>query len=176
MASATLTFSQFSENLKAVHTGMIFAGGALSRSATVCASSVLNMVKVPDGATLLDFWARIHTGGASQTFEIGTSQTPSGIMAVTTLSVTFCYSATAENLVLSPTDYGVMGQGWIRCPGGTRGSAFDLMPTRISLSDDVQPASVWIQGRVGADCSDSAFFTFCLFYTMDGTIGHTTIR
>lgn len=174
MASATLTFSQLRPTPNAIHVGMTWAAGALSRSATVCASSVLNMVQVPNGATLLDFWLRVHTGGASQNIQIGTSNTPSGIMSITTLSQTFSHSGTAQGI------YGVFNQGYIRAPGGTAGTGAgatqDLMPVRISLSDDVQPASVWVQGRLGAGCSESAYFTFVLFYSTDGAPGHTTIR
>lgn len=178
MASVSLSFSQLVPQVKAVHTGIIAAGGALSTSAgltTICPSTVLNFCQVPNRATLLDFWIRIQTGGASQTLQIGTSQTPSGIMSVTTLSQTYSISTQSA----APAPYGVFNQGYIRAPGGTTGAVTgvtDLMPVRISISDDVSPASVWLQGRVGAGCSASAFFTFMVFYTMDGLTGHTTIR
>ena len=172
MASVTVTFSQLQDAVKSVHTGVIAAAGAISRSVTISASGVLNMVRVPNHSTLLDFWLKVHTGGASQTVQIGTSQTPSGIMSVTTLSQTYSISGQ----VAAPTAYGDNNTGVIRAPGGTKGGAIDLMPVRISLSDDVQPSSVWVQGRLGAAISASAFFTFCLFYTMDGLRGHTTIR
>lgn len=176
MASLTHTFSQFSDNLKAVHTGMICAGGALSRTTTICPSSVLNMVQVPHGATLLDFYLKIVQGGADQHVEIGTSNTPSGIMQLTTLTRTHSFSASISLDVLTLTVHGDNDRLYIRAPGGARGGTSDLMPVRISLSDDVQPASIWLQGRVAVGVSASAFFNFVLFYTMDGLTGHTTIR
>lgn len=169
MASVTTTFSVFGPGPKAVHTGVIVAGGHHSASATISASGVLRMVQVPDQATLVDFWLKVATGGADQTFEIGTSNTPSGIMAITTLTSTYSLSVgTAEEInIINNT---------LRAPGGTTGGTSDLMPVHVSLSDSVEPQSVWIQGRLTADASASAFFTFCLFYTMDGMPGRTNIR
>ena len=177
MATLSLTFSQLSAAGKSVHTGVNVIGGALSVSATVCPSTILHMVPVLNGATLLDFKLRIATGGADQTIQIGTSQTPSGIMSLTTLSQS--YSTSLSGQLVVPTTYGIFNQGWIQGFGGTTGlktGVTDLLPVRISLSDDVSPARIWVQGRVGVACSASAFFTFILFYTMDGLAGHTTIR
>lgn len=173
MASTTFTFSQLSPNVKATHTGLNVVGGALSQAAATSASSVFNMVQVPHGATLTDFWMKIHTGGADQTLEIGTSNTPSGIMTITTLTQTYSLSVgTGEEINI----YGDANRGVIRAPGGTSGGTADLMPVRISLSDDAAPSSVWVQGRLTVANSSSSFFTFTLFYTMDGMAGHTTIR
>ena len=180
MASATITFSEFRPNVNVVHTGVNVTGGSLSTSAaltTICPSTVMHMCRVPSGATLLDFWLRIQTGGASQTVQIGTSGSPSGIMSITTLSQTYSVSASSQLVVPSP--YGVFDQGWLRAPGGTRaatGATTNLMPVHISLSDDVQPRTVWVQGNLGAGVSASAFFTFLLYFTTDGLPGHTTIR
>jgi hypothetical protein len=175
MASATLTFSQFSPGVKKVHIGVAANGGHLSVATTVCPSTVLAMCQVASGTTLLDYWVRIQTGGASQTFQMGTSATPSGILSVLTLSQTYSISTQAA----APAQYGIFNQGVIRGGSGTTGLATavtNLMPTKISLSDDVQPSSVYIQGNVGAGCSASAFFTAMFFYTNDGTAGRTTIR
>lgn len=172
---ATFTASQLNSNTKAVHTGVIVAGSALSLSVTGTASSIILLSKVPSGATLLDWWMRIHTGGASQTVKLGTSASPSGIMSITTLSQTYSTSLSGQAIV--PTPYGVFNQGWFRAPGGTAGATTnDLMPVRISLSDDAQPREVWIQATLGVAISASAFLTWTLFYTMDGLTGHTTIR
>lgn len=168
MASATLTLSQLSPNLKSVHVGINTAGGA-TQTAPSSASSILNICKLPNGATIVDFWASVANGGADQTFQMGTSSTPSGIMSVTTLSTTYTLSVgTAEEVnIVNKT---------IRAPGGTTGSVPNLMPIRISLSDDVQPSSVWIQGRFSVAASSSALVTVLFFYTMDGLAGRTTIR
>ena len=168
---ATFTASQLASNVKAVHTGLVIVGAALSTCASGTASSVILLSRVPHGATLVDFWLRLHSGGASQTVKIGTSASPSGIMSITTLSLTLSESETY------PPFYGVFNQGWIRAPGGTTGgTGNDFMPVRISLSDDVQPAEVWVQAELGINISNSLFLTWCLFYTMDGLTGHTTIR
>lgn len=174
MATLSLTFSQFGISAKQVHTGVIAAGGALSVSNTVCPSTILHMVQVPGRCTLLDYWIRIQTGGADQTFQIGTSQTTSGIMSLTTLCQTYCLST--QNI--TPAGAGLYNQGIYR-GGGTTGlktAVTDLMPVQISISDDSIPSRIWVQGRVGVACSASAFFTFMLFYTCDGLTGHTVIR
>lgn len=166
MASASLSFSQLSPNVVQTHTGICMAGGALTVSTTVCPSTVLNMCRVPNGATIIDYWLHARTGAAAQTFQIGTSQMPSGIMKV----LTACESLTLSSQVVNGP-YGTNNQGYWRGPGDG-----DLLPVRISLSDDVQPANVWLQLRCGEGCSASAYFTFMVFYTMSGLIGHNTIR
>lgn len=178
MASASISFSQLSPPGKVVHTGVIVSGAALSTStglATVCPSTVLAITNFPNKATLLNFWGRIQTGGASQTFQMGTSNAPSAVMSVTTLSETLSISTQAT----SPGGYGVFNQGWFSPWGGTQGgtgAASDLMPVQFSISDDVSPQSVMVRGNVGAGCSASAFFTFIFMYTMDGLKGHTVTR
>jgi hypothetical protein len=52
----------------------------------------------------------------------------------------------------------------------------DLMPVRISLSDNAQPATTRIQMVLRAAISASMVLSWMLFYTMDGLTGHTTIR
>lgn len=181
MATVSFTFSQLhgaaGVPAPVVHTGVNLTGAALSLAVNTSASSVFRVLTMPgQGTTLVDFWLRIQTGGASQTVQLGTSATNSGIMSVTTLSQTFSYSSTQSILNIGA---GVMNQGWIRAPGGTSGVATgitDLLPVRLSVSDDVQPLTVDIQMRLGAAISSSAFFTFMLFYTSNGLKGHTTIR
>ena len=181
MATASFTFSQLhglaGVAAPVVHTGVNVTGSALSLGVNTSASSVFRLLTVPgQGTTLLDFWIRIQTGGASQALEFGTSNTPSGIMSLTTLSQTWSYSSTQSIINIGA---GVMNQGWIRAPGGTSGLATgvtDLMPVRLSVSDDVQPSVVNLNMKLSAAVSSSAFFTFMLFYTNNGIKGHTTIR
>lgn len=168
---STFTASQLASSAKAVHTGVIVTASALSLTVTGTASSIFLLSRVPNGATLVDFILRFQSAGLSQTIKLGTSASPSGIMAITTLTITYSESGNVF------ADYGVAGQGWVRSPGGTRnGTANDFMPVRISLSDDLQPASVWVQATAGHDICQSAFLSWTLFYTMDGMAGHTTLR
>lgn len=170
MATATLTFSQFAPNIKATHTGSCVVGGALSVATTVCPSTKLLMVKLPSGACITDWWLKIATGGGGpQTFQFGTSFSPSGIMSVTTLTRTF--SLSTQNITAPAAGDGIYAQNWLRAPG-----VGDLMPVKISLSDDAAQSSIWVQGRCGAGCSASAYFTFTLWYTMDGLLGHTQLN
>lgn len=175
MASASITFSLFDTNIpKSVHTGVIATGGRLSRTAAYSASSVFNMCQVPDGATVLDFVLRINLASANQTWEMGTSQTPSGILQLSTLTSTFSLSVgTAEAVsIVRSVIRGYEGTGYLLAAA----DAGMLLPAHISISDSLQPQSVWIQGRPTNAGSASAIFQFVLFYTMDGMGGHTTIR
>jgi hypothetical protein len=177
MASATLTFSQFSPGVKYLHAGVAANGGHLTVCTTVCPSTVLSIVKVPNKSTIIDFWGRVQTGGADQTMQMGTSFTRSGIMSVTTLSQS--YSTSLSGQLVVPTAYGIFNQGVFRGGGGTTGLATgvtNLMPAKISLSDDVSPSNVAIQATMGVACSASAFFTFMFLYVCDGMAGRTTIR
>lgn len=169
MATLSVTFSQFSANVKAVHTGLISAGGSATLAADASASSIFKLCQVPNKATLEDWW--LHLGGsqAGQVLKLGTSQTPSGIMSATTLSQS--YSTSLSGQLIVPTPRGIFNQGWLRAPG-----AGGLMPVRISLSDDAQPSSIWVHAKAAAVISNGIVFTFKLFYTMDGSTGRTTIR
>ncbi len=170
MATLTFTLSQFAANVKAHHTGSAVVGGAISVSATICPSSIIYMVRVPSGATITDYWLKIATGGGGpQTFQMGTSFSPSGLMSVTTLTHTF--SLSTQNITAPAAGDANYAQNWLRAPG-----AGDLMPLRISLSDDAQPSYHWIRGNVGAGCSASAYLTLMLWYTVDGLLGHTELN
>lgn len=162
---ATVTASLIGPSVKAVHTGIVCTGAALAQRTTLTASSVILLNTIPNGATLVDWWFRYTDGAADQGLEIGTSNSPSGIMAMTTLTITISMSGLATEVRLA----GPFNS--YRCAMGG-----DLMPVRISLSDDVQPASVQLRMTLRAGISASADLTWMLFYTMDGLPGHTTIR
>ena len=182
MATATVTFSQFQPTVNAIHTGVNCTGGHLSRSVTLSPSGRLKMVQVPNQAVLVDFWLRTQNAADDdqQTWQIGTSATRSGIMSVTTVTQTYSFSASISLDVLTLQIVGDANHGTIRAPGGTRGDITgvltDLMPVKISLSDDAQPQNIWVIGTLGGGISVSAFFTFMLFYTNNGMTGRTTIR
>jgi hypothetical protein len=164
---ATFTASLLNGNVvKAHHEGVIAVASNTTLAATATASSILLLARVPHGATLLDYWVKLFTGGVAQTLKLGTSATPSGILALTSLSQT--YSISTQNI--APTPYGIFNQGMLRHGAG------DLLPARISLSDDVVQRWVWVQGTLGVAISASAFCTFMLFYTMDGMLGRATLR
>lgn len=162
---STFTASLFNANVKATHTGLIAVGGHVSISATGTASSVVLLNRIPNGATLCDWWFRYQSGAADQGAELGTSASPSGIMAMTTLSLTLSHSGSIQMLA------GNFGQSYYRAPMGG-----DKMPVHISLSDDLQPAEVRLRMTLRTAISASLVLTFMFFYTMDGLAGRTTIR
>lgn len=163
----TLTASLLNANVKAVHTGIIAVGAAITASATLTASSVILLNFVPDGATLVDWWLRYTDNAATQSVELGTSFSPSGIAAQFSLTITF---STSDSIV-QPGMIGMQNQFAYRAPIGG-----GLMPVRISISDDVQPQQVRLQLTTRLAISASCALLWMLFYTMDGLDGHTTIR
>lgn len=167
MASATLTFSQLG-TAPANHTGIQWAAGTTS-TAPASASSVLNILQLPNQSVIVGGWLSVATGGDNNNIQLGTSNTPSGIMAITTLTSTYSLSVgtTEEVNIINKV---------INLPGGTTGSVSDLLPVKISLSDDVTTSTVWVQGRMAAAHSSSARITVTLFYSTDGRPGHKTIR
>lgn len=167
MATLSITLSQLSPNVKAVHTGVVAVAAAQTLQAASSASSVFKLCQVPNGATLVDWWLSIGGSQAGQVLKLGTSQTPSGIMAATSLSLTLSISTQAA----APSQRGVFNQGYLRAPG-----AGDRMPVRVSLSDDAQPSNIWVHAKAAAAITVSMAFSFCLFYTMDGMAGRTTVR
>ena len=164
---ATWTASLLQSGIKAVHTGIQAVGSTLTLCETGTASSVIILNSVPQGATLVDWWLRLRTGAADQGFELGTSASPSGIAAMVTMSQTISMSGLATEVVLA----GLSSQFYYRAPHGG-----DLMPVRISLSDDARPLTTPLWLRLRTAISASLQMSWMLFYTMDGMQGHTTIR
>jgi hypothetical protein len=152
---ATFTASALQVGVKAVHTGVNVVGCRFATTVTMTAASIVKLVRVPNGATIVDWMFYGDDAAANQTVKIGTSNTPSGIAAAFSLS----QSASAE---ASPSSF--------RAVMGT------LLPVRISLSDDVMPKEVWIQMIISIAASESADYRFTLFYTMDDLTGINTIR
>ena len=148
-----------------VHVGVLSNTGVLTISATTTASAVVNLCRVPNGATILDwvFYTNQPNLGANQVLQIGTSASPSGIAAAYSLSG-------------SASGSGLLGSDGSHRPKGSH----DLLPVRISLSDDMgNPQSVWLQLKFSTaptTSASAAILKFTVFYTMDGTKGHTTIR
>lgn len=165
MASLTFTLSELQSTPPNVHVGVLQNTGILTISASTSASSVLNLCRIPNGATILDwtFYTDQTAFGTNQSLRIGTSNSPSGIASNFSLSG-------------SASGSGLLGSDGSHRPKGLH----DKLPVRISLSDDMgNPQTVWVQMRLGAagnTSASTAILKFTVFYTMDGTRGHTTIR
>lgn len=137
------------------HTGVQVEGSQTTITATGTASSVILVARVPNGATILD-WTLYQTNGAgaSQTLEMGTSNSPSALLAI-----------------LSITGSGTFFHGMNLANGGVT-----LLPVRVSLSDDVEPRWVYIRLKFGVAISATADVRFQLWYTMDGYTTNRVIR
>lgn len=141
MATFTASARQ-SSVIKAPHTGVQAINARWSICGTGTASSVVLLVRVPNGATILDYMLYADSAGANQTVKIGTSATPSGIGA-------------AVSLTAGATNRGLNG-------------LTALLPYRVNLSDDAIPQWVWLQAEFGVAISASSRGNFTLFYTIDG--------
>lgn len=148
-----------------VHTGVHVTGGVITISGTTTAATVVYLCQVPNGATIIDWTLYLSDGdqilgGANQKVVLGTSATLSGLGA-------FSLSGTAT---LDPH----LHTGRFEPQGKV-----DLMPVRISLSDDPGASSVWLTAKfeIAPSTSNSVLIArFLVTYTMDGLTGHTTIR
>ncbi len=163
---ATFTASQLRPNLAAPHTGIQVTGGSLTLSATATASSILLMCRVPNGATILNYDMYVRQGGAAQVVNLGTSATPSGIASAFSLSTAVGNASISAMPIQLTGNYQTFWYG----PAG------DLLPVRISMSDDAIPQWVWVQAKLGITISATLIARLQLYYTMDGYLGHTTIR
>jgi len=148
-----------------VHTGIQVAAGVITISGTTTAAAVIYLCQVPDGATLIDWVLHINDtdrllGAANAKVVIGTSATLSGLGA-------FSLSGSASSdPVYSTGRFAPRGD-------------VDLMPARISLSDSIAGQSVWLTAKleVAPSTSNSVLIArFHVLYTMDGMVGHNTIR
>jgi|TARA_Y100000310_G_scaffold298531_1_gene332541 hypothetical protein len=148
---ATFTASIRAGNVaRSVHTGVIAAHGRVTISATGTAASKVLLVRLPDGAVVLDYLLYSSTtAAADQTIELGFSATPSALLAVHSLSA----SGSQEVSLLSID--------------GTRGQQSLLLPYRLSMSDSAQPHWDWVIATYGAAISASALVSLTLFYTME---------
>src|SRR3990167_179947 len=167
-ATATFTASLFQE-APGNHTGVQVLGGHYSVSTSATNSSVVLTGNLPNLSTIVDYWIRIASGAASQTAQWGASACASGIMAITTLTSTYSFSASISLDVLTLDIYGINNQGFWRAPGKS-----DLMPVTIDRSAS-STAKVMTRLVFGTALSNSAFVTYCLFYTMQGLSGRTRV-
>lgn len=130
----------------APHTGVQVVHSRAVTAVTLTASSVILFGTVPNGCTIVDWIFYGDDASAGGTIKLGTSASESVI---------------ASDLSL--------------CAEGQR-AQLDKLPVRISLSDDVEPRVVMIQGILAAAISASADYRLELFYTMDGLPGRVTSR
>ena len=121
MATFTASARQ-SSVIKAPHTGVQAINARWSICGTGTASSVVLLVRVPNGATILDYMLYADSAGANQTVQVGTSATPSGLGA-------------AVSLTAGTTHRGLNG-------------LTALLPYRVSLSDDAHTPVGMGAGRV----------------------------
>jgi hypothetical protein len=142
MATVTGTFANASPRLS--YEGMTVARGQYTANGvTVSVSDTILMVKVPNGATIIDGYISGTAGSGAIVFEIGVAGTDNNLAAALTLS------ATAQ--------LGRFNNGGL--------------PYKVSLSDDAVPQWSWVTATVasGSACT-TASINLVVKYTAPGCI------
>lgn len=124
MAVATLTASSQTATPKAFHSGLTsarctFTLNASGATGSTTASDVILLVKVPNGAVIVDGFISGFGGSAAHIVKVGTAADDDALTAAATLSAT-----------VQRNDF----------DGGS-------MPFKVSLSDDVVPQWTWVKAE-----------------------------
>ena len=146
---ATFTASLQNSNIKAVHAGVNSAHTTMTFTGTATASSIFLMVKVPNGATIVDyrFWGDDQV--ANQTYDVGVFY-PEGS---TSGSMTISQSCIAGDVSIS---------------GGVSRNVVALkLPYKVSISGEAQPKWAWVSLVNSAATSGSALLSLTVLYEMD---------
>ena len=142
MATVTGTFATATPRLS--HEGVTVARGQYTAGGvTVSVSDTILMVKVPNGATIIDGYIGGTAGSGAIVFEIGVAGTDNNLASALTLS------ATAQVARFNA--------------GG--------LPVKVSLSDDAVPQWTWVMATVasGSACT-TASINLVVSYTGPGNI------
>lgn len=130
--------------IKELHSGLQAQTVAWTISTTATLSSIVKLVRVPNGTTIVDWMFHGAGQDIGQTAVIGFSDSPSALMAA--------YSLTN---------------------GATRSvldSAGGLLPYVNSMSDDANPLFRWVQLKyVAGSMSGTHTGKFTLFFQNDGS-------
>lgn len=145
---ATFTASEITSVLKQGHTGVIAKTGNLTGvCATGTASSVFYFVKVPMGATIVDWMWSGEDDAADQTMKLG-------------LRLPISDTWTVTESILS---------GDLSFTGGQSHRATNVkLPVKVTLTDNHVNNYAWVQAVAASAISASASHKFTVFYTMDG--------
>ena len=143
---ATFTASEWTSEVKAVHAGMQCKSGVIAAAVTGAASSVFKLVKVPNGATIVDYIWWIDDAAANQTYKLGLRLPISDTTTVTE-------SALSTSISLST----------VTTPH--RGSI--KLPVKVSLTNNAIQQWAWIEAVAAIAISASATHRFTVFYAMD---------
>lgn len=148
MASVTGTFATATPRLS--HEGVTVARGQYTANgATVSVSDSYLLVKVPNGATIVDGYISGTHGSTACIFEIGVKN-DAGTFVDNNLGAAMTLSATAQ---------------LVRFNSGS-------LPVKVSLSDDAVPQWAWVVATVATSASvcTTASINLVVKYTAPGCI------
>lgn len=144
---ATFTASQLTSEVKNLPHGVIAAVGNLAAvGVTGTASSVFYLVKVPLGATIVDFMWTGEDLASNQTYKLGLRLPISDTWTVT------------ESILSGDLSF-TGGQSY-------RGTNVKL-PVKVTLTDNHTNTYAWVQAVAAIAISASASHKLTVFYTMD---------
>lgn len=144
---ATFTASELSSNPKVNVTGVQSVTGNLTAvSATGTASSVFYFVKVPLGATIVDWMWTGEDGGANQTYKLGLRLPISDTWTVT------------ESILASDLSF---------TAGQSHRATNAKLPVKVTLTDNHTNTYAWVQAVAAAAISATASHRLTVFYVMD---------
>jgi hypothetical protein len=144
----TFTASEWTQQPREMPSGVLAKTATLTLSTTATASSIMLLLKVPDGATIIDFMFFIESGGANGTWDLGL-QIPEG-----SSSWTLTQSAISPAQSDSPSA--------LCRPIGVN------LPMTVSISSECPQRWAWVTAVNSAAVSASAVMRMTVFYTMDG--------
>lgn len=144
MAVRTSTASSQTATPKAQHIGVTVARSTftLDGAASTTASDVVLLVKIPNGAVIVDGYIQGSSAGAGDVWKVGTAADDNCCSSTITLSAT--------------------GQ-LVRFGGAT------TLPFKVSLSDDAEPKWTWLKAEnISVGSSSTTLSMACVvYYSMD---------
>jgi hypothetical protein len=144
---ATFTASEWTSQPKAVHVGVLSKSAVAEIAVTGTASSVIKLVKIPNGAVITDFTWYTADAAADQTYKLGLRLPISDTVTVTESALSGDLSSTG----------GQTHRGGIK------------LPYKVSFTNNAIQQWAWIEAVAKIAISASANHRFTVFYTMDGS-------
>lgn len=143
---ATFTGSETTVVKSSINGVQVKYGDVSAVNITGTASSVFKLVRVPLGATIVDWMWTGMDGGANQTYKLGLQLPISDTWTVT------------ESILSSDLSF----------TGGASHRATNAkLPVKVTLTDNHVNTYAWVIATAAAAISATASHRFTVFYTMD---------
>lgn len=149
---STFTASELTSEVRDGYAGLISKSAKLTVAVTGTASSVFKLVKIPNGATIVDFVWYVDDAGGDQEWKLGIRY-PEGSSSYTVTESALCTNTSISAVVPAGRIFPV-GQ----------------LPYKFSFSAGERSDPYgWIEAVAKVAISASAQHNFTVIYTMDGS-------